>query len=534
MARDPAQRYADMTAMRDDLRAYLEGRVVRAHESGALAELRKWIGRNRILSATAAAGILALAVGFATSSSLYVRAAEESERANAKAEEVLRLSDLQELDDLTAEADASWPVLPESAPALGRWLDRAHRLLAALPEHERKLAALGTSTGEEDRWWRNQLTKLVQGLKALADPETGLIAGLSAEHGWGMQQRLEFARSIRERSVDGPAAAERWREARASIRDRTQCPHYDGLELAPQIGLLPIGRDPCSGLWEFAHLESGEPAGRGADGRLVLEDDTGIVLVLVPGGKFWMGEQGEDPAARNYVPWGAGEEPNVHEVSLEPFFLSKYEMTQGQWSRFAGHDPSEFFGEPWSPLLPVEQVNWYACVELTRRLGLLLPTEAQWEFAARAGTDTPWWTGSQRESLAGAANLGDGAWKRAYGSIDPFDPSREQGRHEEWLEDEQSSTSVVGSYAPNPFGLFDVAGNVFEWSRDEAANYAVGHREGDGELKGEHRENRARILRGGSWQTDSRSAGSATRGLARPEAISWDVGLRPARAIERD
>src|SRR5262245_14637069 len=483
MARDPAQRYPDMTAMRDDLRAYLEGRVVRAHESGALAELRKWIGRNKTLSATAAAGLVALVGGFATSSTLYVRAADEKERANAKSdealrrsEEVLRLSDLQELDDLTAEADALWPIGPESAKALEPWLDRAGRLIAALPEHEAKLAALKTSAADVDHWWRNQLTKLVAGLKALEDPVKGLISGISPEHGLGIERRLDFANSVRERSLESDEAAERWRAACASIRDRAQCPLYSGLELAPQLGLLPLDRDPDSGLWEFAHLLTGEPAERGPDGKLAISGDTGLVFVLIPGGSFWMGAQATDPAARNYMPWAAAYESPVHEVSLDPFFLSKYEMTQAQWARLTGQNPSDD-RDGNAAILPVEQVSWFSCDELMRRLQLTLPTEAQWEYAARAGTETIWWTGGEKESLEGAANLADVANQRM------MQASLGGGDVEAWLDDGHARSSPVGSYRANPFGLHDVVGNVSEWCRDSMCSYNDEHRKGDGQLK---------------------------------------------------
>ncbi|MGH7152000.1 MAG: hypothetical protein ACREIU_14945, partial [Planctomycetota bacterium] len=137
----------------------------------------------------------------------------------------------------------------------------------------------------EDRWWHAQLGKLIDGLKGISDSEKGLLsAGTSPEHGWGVKRRLEFARTIEERSLDGPEAKARWGGAIASIRDRAQCPMYGGLEIEPQVGLLPIGRDPRSGLWEFAHLQTEEPGERGAGGKVVLKEETGLVLVLLPGG----------------------------------------------------------------------------------------------------------------------------------------------------------------------------------------------------------------------------------------------------------
>ena len=108
------------------------------------------------------------------------------------------------------------------------------------------------------------------------------------------------------------------------------------------MGLLPIGPDPESGLWEFAHLATGTPAERGADGRLILTEETGVVLVLIPAGRFWMGAQSTDEAGRNYDPQAQPNEGPVHEVELSPHFLSKYEMTQGQWQRIMGANPSAY------------------------------------------------------------------------------------------------------------------------------------------------------------------------------------------------
>src|SRR5262245_66256570 len=107
-------------------------------------------------------------------------------------------------------------------------------------------------------------------------------------------------------------------------------PRYEGLELAPQLGLLPLGQDPESGLWEFADLQTGDPPERGSHGKLDLKTGFGLVFVLLPGGNFWMGAQNADPVKPNFDPHAQIDEA-LHQVRLSPFFLSKYEMTQGQW-----------------------------------------------------------------------------------------------------------------------------------------------------------------------------------------------------------
>jgi formylglycine-generating enzyme required for sulfatase activity len=503
MARDPARRYADMSALHEDLRAYLEGRVVQAHERGPLAELRKWVGRNKGLTAASLAALLVLLGGLVTSASLYVRAAERTS-------EVLRLSALEDLDDLEAEADLLWPADPGQIEELEAWLARARALLRELPAHERQLAVLRERPATANRWWLTQLEGLVSRLRALEDERVGLIAGLSPEHGWGVQRRLEFARSVEERTLVGTEAAELWRAARASIRDRGECPEYGGLELEPQLGLLPIGRDPFSGLWEFAHLQSGEPAVRGPDGRLLLQAETGLVLVLIPGGTVRLGAQNDDSAKENYQPGGSN--PSwVYPMTLTPFFLSKYEMTQAQWTRFAGKNPSDNTEGFLALLRPVELVEWLECASLVTRMGLALPTDAQWERAARAGTSTTWWTGMEAESLDGAANLFD----RSGYALD----GRVSSERDDWLDDRAPRTNVVGSYDPNPFGLHDVYGNVAEWC-DTQAHY-VGPAPDVGYA----------IHRGGGWQDRAAYSSSATRGVAPVWMVSWDLGLRPARPV---
>jgi hypothetical protein len=103
--------------------------------------------------------------------------------------------------------------------------------------------------------------------------------------------------------VKGPRAAALWAEAIASIADPKASPEYEGLAITPQLGLLPIGRDPRSKLWEFAHLQTGAPAVRDPQsGELAIGEETGLVFVLVPGGAFEMGAQKDDPSGTNYDP----------------------------------------------------------------------------------------------------------------------------------------------------------------------------------------------------------------------------------------
>jgi formylglycine-generating enzyme required for sulfatase activity len=296
---------------------------------------------------------------------------------------------------------------------------------------------------------------------------------------------------------------------------------YPGLTLGVEVGLVPLGPDPDSGLWEFADLASGVPPARGGDGRLLVGADSGLVFVLLPEGEFWMGAQNTDPKGANYDPLSPGaenpyRETPVHKAVVEPFFLSKYELSQGQWQRLAGTNPSNYSTPPFANLLhPVEQVSWLQCTELLARFGLRLPLEREWEYAARGGSNTPWWTGSERASLRGAVNIADQAAARAGANwVDIQD----------WpdFDDGCPVHTAVNSLRPNAFGLHHVLGNVWEWCQDVFS-------EGHGEKV--ERFPASQVIRGGAFRYTVRDARVSARNDILPTAISQSLGLRPARSL---
>ncbi len=377
---------------------------------------------------------------------------------------------------------------------------------------------------DESRWWNNQLTKLIDRLRGVLDEETGLLAeeGIDGEHGRSVAKRRALAERLREGFAPGGELAARWEEALPGIRTA-----YPDLELVVQMGLVPIGADPESGLWEFWHVPSGDEPVRGEDGTLEMSEESGIVLVLLLGGSFRMGAQSEDPDAHSYDPNAEEDESPVHEVELSAFFLSKYEMTQGQWERFVGHNPSLYQECGMAPTLlhPVEQVSWLDCDVQLRRLGLVLPSEAWWEYGARGGTQSVWWTGDERDSLRErkAANLADRAAARV-GATWP--------QIEDWpeLDDGYAVHAPVGSHSANSFGLYGVHGNLWEWCLDgyELLFYAqsygldpVSAPEGS----------RSRVLRGGSFEFTAHDARSANRDFVTPAYADFRLGVRPARPI---
>jgi len=564
MAREPEQRYGDMSELREDLSAFLEHRVVAAYETGALAELSKWVQRNRALAAAVAAGLLTLIGGMGAALVLKTKAdhnavlaQEQGHIAERRGDDLARLSALQNLDDLVRAADDLWPPHPDMVPVYDRWLEKANKVVAGLepsPDgrylgHRGKLAelaargarlaptpleALEMPLDDDTVWWFGQLTKLVHSIEAFADPEHGLLSGTSSEHGWGITRRRAFAAGVAERSLGSPEAAALWSQATAAIADRERSPAYDGLVLKPQMGLLPLGPDPDSGLWEFAHLLSGEPPRRDEDGHLVLEEECGVVLVLLPGGPFLMGAQSRDREQPNYDPEAVPIEGPVHRVVLSPFFCSKYEFTQGQWLRFTGANPSrdnpesydpkwDLEGRPGDLLHPIETVSWHDCLRVAQRMGLSLLTEAQWEYACRAGTSTPWFTGPERRSLEGSANLCDSYAQKNGGD--------KWGSSDLWLDDGQTSHARIGTYLANPFGLHEMHGNVWEWCLD-------GHRPDFYSISPEldplcpPESSKLRVGRGGGFDNDSSMARSAFRVDGPPELADVYLGFRPARKVD--
>ena len=410
----------------------------------------------------------------------------------------------------------------------GKRAAEAAQLAQRVAELEPRVAAWRTYefADARDRWWHAQLERLCADLAAFADADTGLFsAGIAPEHGWGIQKRRDFAAAIADSSLGGADAQQRWAAALAAIAASEK---YAGLRLSPQLGLLPIGPDPATGLWEFAHLQTGEPAERGADGKLLLRAATGLVFVLLPGGTFDMGAQRSDASGRNHDPAAQPPEAPVHAVTVSPFFVSKYEMTQAQWQRCTGSNPSHY--QPgrrvqWvkSLLHPVEQVSWEVCQRELARLQLSLPSEAQWEYGARAGTTTPWWTGAERESLRGAVNLAD---QTAARSGSPWSDIQD------WpdLDDGFEVHAPVDALRGNGFGLHGVHGNVWEWCRDgfDQAFY----RQSPGlDPVCAPESSATRVNRGGCFANAAALARSANRGSDAPTVADRYLGVRPAMAI---
>jgi serine/threonine protein kinase/formylglycine-generating enzyme required for sulfatase activity len=380
----------------------------------------------------------------------------------------------------------------------------------------------------ERGWQHDMLNDLVRDIEAFAasGPPPGVFTSVESRHA--------FASQLVEASIE--KYRDEWNRVIREISDQGLSPSYRGTILRPQLGLVPLGRDPRSGLQEFAHLASGTAPTRGSDGNLQITEENGIVLVLLPGATFAMGAVRPDDerplGSPNVDPQALDREGPVTEIELAPFFISKFELTQAQWLRATGSNPSAFHpgnkyaGEQRSLLNPVENINWAQSDLVLRRLGLALPTEAQWEYAARGGTDTVWWFGNEKTGLSAAGNLAD----RSTPGTRPwaFDPELDDGR---------ISHAPIGTFAPNPFGLHDTIGNVQEWVRDWYFDWWMQKtRPNDGEriivAENPRFPVQRRVVRGGSYAAIPSYSRSANRHHVPPVWLSDDLGVRPARAID--
>jgi formylglycine-generating enzyme required for sulfatase activity/serine/threonine protein kinase len=339
-----------------------------------------------------------------------------------------------------------------------------------------------------------------------------------------VRRRRDFAARLAAMPADAHAAA--WQAARDALL-ACNAAH----ELRPQVGLVPLGVDPRSGRHEFYDLVSAaDPARvptRNAQGELELAADSGVVFVLLEGGSVLLGAQSGDPNAPRHDPDAKGTEAPVHRVDLAPFLIAKHELTQAQWLRaMHGANPSYFAAgrgyrgshglTPWTA--PVENVTWRECVELARRSGYSLPTEAQWEYACRAGDDRPF--SFPREAAALHGNF----WDRSGAASIQMDLAPEP------FDDSHAGPAPIGSFAPNAFGLFDMHGNVWEWTADTYETYTLPVRAGDG-LRQQRPERADRVLRGGSYGDPLANARASMRTQADAGWRGTNSGLRVVRRL---
>ena len=263
---------------------------------------------------------------------------------------------------------------------------------------------------------------------------------------------------------------------RPSQEGKTELPYSEG----PGVG---------AACWENA-----------TPGATCAEPTTGMEFVYVPGGEFEMGCDKKEKDCDN-------DEKPRHKVMVNGFWIGKYEVTQAQWEAIMGNNPSYFKGADY----PVEMVSWNDAQAFLRKLNATvethgraslqfrLPTEAEWEYAARAKTQTAYSFGDD------PSQLNNYAWHSANSG---------------------GTTHSVGQKQPNKFGLYDMHGNVWEWVTDMYhKNYKGAPKDGSAWVSGGSN----RVLRGGSWNYVPRRVRSADRDIFDPAGRNEDIGFRVAR-----
>jgi formylglycine-generating enzyme required for sulfatase activity len=220
----------------------------------------------------------------------------------------------------------------------------------------------------------------------------------------------------------------------------------------------------------------------------IFTNSIGMKFVLIPAGTFTMGDSS-----------------NAHQVTISrPFYMQTTTVTQGQWKSVMGSNPSSF--SSCGDDCPVEQVSWNDVQDFIRKLNqqegtdkFRLPTEAEWEYAARSGGKQEEYAGTSSES-----NLGDYAWYYANSG---------------------GKTHPVGQKRPNGLGLYDMSGNVWQWCQDWYGNYPSGSvTDPTGPSSGS-----GRVNRGGSWILVAYGCRSAYRFSSTPGSRNFFMGFRLAR-----
>jgi formylglycine-generating enzyme required for sulfatase activity/outer membrane protein assembly factor BamB len=250
-----------------------------------------------------------------------------------------------------------------------------------------------------------------------------------------------------------------------------------------------------------------------------LTNSIGMKLALIPAGEFWMGSPETDKEARQ------DEKPQHHVRITKLFYMGVYTVTQEEYQRVTGINPSFFAvtGPGKDKVIglntarfPVEQIRWPDAIEFCRRLSELpeekqagrvyrLPTEAEWEYACRAGTTTAFHFG---DSLSSQQANFNGNHPYGGASKGPF----------------LVRTTEVGSYAPNAFGLYDMHGNVWQWTNDwYGLNY---YRESPVDDPPGPSQGSMKVIRGGEWYAEGRDCRSAFRYADLPTGIFYVMGFR--------
>jgi formylglycine-generating enzyme required for sulfatase activity len=390
---------------------------------------------------------------------------------------------------LESQATGLWPGSPDKIPATTKWLALAKPLQNKMLVLNERLKRINPNA---DEFRKISLDRIVKSLDSFTEL-IGRVTDLRASE----QVTLDYITAHPAQGIVDDITRD---VNKFSLGVQWPTVHDERLRF-----LVPLGPDPDSRLAEFAYVLSGEIPIRGQDGKLLITDKSSLVFVLIPGGSFFMGAQRSNPRGLGFDPDSKEDEKPLRLITLAPFLLSKYEMTQGQWLRTTGRSPTgeipifQSAGEGSNLSYPVNTVSWNTFSAVLRPLGMDFPTEAQWEYSARAGSNSVRWNNLTFKSFAQVANV------RETGNLRP---------------------TIVGSYPPNKFGLHDMIGNVWEFCRDLA-----GPVDSMSSLDGErlvHGSNKGRRTdRGGSYFDDNILGRPTAHYEIDPDYKAFNLGVRP-------
>jgi serine/threonine protein kinase/formylglycine-generating enzyme required for sulfatase activity len=531
LEKDRERRYASAAELAADIQRFLEDEPVLVGPPTARYRLAKFVRRNRgkLLA------IALLMISVLTGAALVTSTALERDRA---LREFLRLDGVVSMERIRdGERKAGEEMLGNEA-VLASWIDDAEGLASRREEFvaSRDLLAAqsgsGTVAGDQPAFARDAEGYLHRQLTALV----AAVDDLRAKDIPAARARQRWLQQVREATFAPCEGRPTWADVRQSLarRDSPYARADVRFEDDDVVGLVPIGVNERTGLWELYHLRSAWNGSDAAtaiplprhdeDGRIEVLEGTGIVFVLLPGGRTTLGTGSP-----------LEDELQLHTVELRPFLLARHEITRGQWRRLGGADThwhrsdrdleqADVLGDRH----PAENIDWHQTTRLLQRHGLQLPTESQWEYGCRAGTTTPWWTGRHSSSTAMQENLVD---PRA-AQILTWRPDPEG--HDDPVQ-RLARVGAMGGHGGNAFGLLDVLGNVSEWCRDASSRDDVKPRPGDGlrVLPQKHLEDESVVIRGGSFILPPSRARATSRLHVAPDFNAQDVGARAARPLRR-
>ncbi len=291
-----------------------------------------------------------------------------------------------------------------------------------------------------------------------------------------------------------------------------------------------------------AKVKSVEPQNpqTGQNYTLELPGGEKLELLWVDPGKFMMGSPPQEPER--------GTDETFHQVELTSgFWLGKMEVTQGQWEVIMGENPSNFSEA--GKNAPVEKVSWdnvsQFCQKVTeqergaKRLPVgyeyTFPTEAQWEYACRAGTNKALYTGDLTvEGERNSPELDPIAWYGGNSGVDYDGGYDTSGWKEKQIEHSNAGTHAVGLKQPNSWGFYDMIGNVYEWCADMYGPYPKGSAIDPEATAG----NRKRVIRGGGWYSKAGKCRSANRNnyipVFRSSSLGFRLALRKVQPVEKE